>query len=144
MFEAQEVSARPALVGVITDCSSLAFLTPSLWECSPLCGHLTTLVAILQLRLRRRKNWGGPWDRHQIPIVKWDTNCFMGALFKSCLGHQFYDELTGTQKSWASSDGLIRIFIWGMKLIPSCFTLAQTVSLHGPGGGGLTNCIWWY
>ena len=34
MFEAQEVLARLALVGVITDCSSLAFLTPSLWECS--------------------------------------------------------------------------------------------------------------
>ena len=66
MFEAQEVSARPALVGVISDCSSLTFLTPSsLWECSPLCGHLTTLlVALLRLNLRRRKNWGGPWDRH--------------------------------------------------------------------------------
>ena len=53
-------------------------------------------------QLEKEKKLGralGPWDRHQIPIVKWDTNCFMGVLFKSCLGHQFYDELTGTQKS---------------------------------------------
>ena len=35
-------------------------------------------------------------DRHQIPIVKRETNCFMAELFKSCLGHQFYYELTGT------------------------------------------------
>ena len=141
MFEAQEVSARPALVGVITDCSSLAFLTPSLWECSPLCGHLTTLVAILQLRLRRRKNWGGPWDRHQIPIVKRETNCFMAELFKSCLGHQFYYELTGTLQSIrTSSDGLIRIFIPGMKLIPIMFHLGPD-SVTESGGGSSSQII---
>ena len=63
-------------------------------------------------------------DRHQIPIVKRETNCFMAELFKSCLGHQFYYELTGTLQSIrTSSDGLIRIFIPGMKLIPIMFPL---------------------
>ena len=81
MFEAQEVSARPALVGVITDCSSLAFLTPSLWECSPLCGHLTTLT-----QAEEEKKLGRGRDRHQIPIVKMGDKLFYGSIIQIMSG----------------------------------------------------------
>ena len=107
MFETQEVwTEEAALVGVITDGSSLAFLTPSL------LGVFSIMRSSDHTNQGRggEKNWGGAGTVTKYQLSKWETNCFMGALFKSCLGHQFYYELTGTRRAklnivrWFSQD----------------------------------------
>ena len=140
MFETQEVCTRPrrrpCWVWLLMVAPWHSWLHPC-WECSPLCGHLTTLT-----RAEEEKKLGRGRDRHQIPIVKMGDKLFYGSIIQIMSGPSVLLRANWNTESQVEHRQMVQsgfsFEAWN-SFSSCCFTLAQTVSLPASQGSQIAS-----